>query len=141
MKQFADRYTRNTSPYYTYSSFLLEAADVTSFFWQPLLKAVGRTQLELAGLQARQAQALVHWAHRVMRPASPFDVIGANVELWRTLAEQCADVFPRVADAAGPATHSVAVVQHMLPKRSHDTLILIDRHNDAEEGAFERQVA
>ena len=64
---------RNTSPYYSFFQVLFDAIDTTSFFWQPYLKAIGGSQLELAGLQARQAQAVVRWTHQVLRPSSPME--------------------------------------------------------------------
>lgn len=132
----------NTDDYYQYYQSLFETVDTTSSFWQPLLKAIGRTQLELAGLQARQAQAVVHWAHEVMRPASPMDIFNANAQLWWTLAKQWNEVTPRVAAALNSAATSVAhpAVVPMPVKPSHDTLILLDRDGEGER-ARARKVA
>jgi hypothetical protein len=132
---------RNTSPYYSFYQILFDTIDTTSFFWQPCLKAIGGSQLELAGLQARQAQAVLRWTHQMLRPSSPMDMANANAELWQTMIENCADVAPRMAAAASTATQSIApIVLPMPARRARDTLILLDR-GEAETEDYERKVA
>ncbi len=105
-----------------------------------MFKAIGRTQLEFASLQARQAQVYVHWAHRMMQPASPADVLNANAQLWATVAEQYVEAVPRVAAAIETATEAVAPTVLPLPaKQARDTLILLDREEAVE--VPERRVA
>jgi hypothetical protein len=129
--------TNNTSLYYPLFQYIFEAVDTTSMFWQPLFKAIGRTQLEFAGLQARQAQAFVHWSHRMMQPSSPADILNANAQFWTTVTEQYIETAPRVAAAVEAATEVPATVLALPPKQSRDTLILLDR----EEVREERRVA
>jgi len=132
---------RNTSPYYSFYQNLFDAIDTTSFFWQPYLKAIGGSQLELAGLQARQAQAVLRWTHQMLRPASPMDALNASAELWQTMIGNCADVAPRMVAAASSATRSVTPIVLPMPARqARDTLILLDRGNPEAEG-YERKVA
>ncbi|HEY8195133.1 MAG TPA: hypothetical protein VIF13_08785 [Hyphomicrobium sp.] len=141
MADFAEQAPRNISPYYSLFQVLFDTVDTTSFFWQPMLKAIGGSQLEMAGLQARQAQAVIHWTHQVLRPASPMDLADANAQLWQTMIENCMDVAPRVAAAASSATQSVAPIVLPLPvRRSRDTLVLLDRGDHAGD-ASERRVA
>ena len=131
----------NTYSYYPLFQTLFETADMASMFWQPLLKAVGRSQLEVAGLQARQARAIMQWSQQVMQPASPLDLINTNAQLWQTMTEQYVDVVPRVAAAVTTATQSVAPVVLPMPgKRSRDTLVLIDRQ-ETPSSDLERKVA
>lgn len=134
---------RNTSSYYSFFQTLFDTLDTTSLFWQPYLKAVGGSQLELAGLQARQAQAIVRWTHQMMRPCSPMEIANANAELWQTMISNCADVAPRVAAAASSVTQSVApIVLPKSDKKSRDTLILLDRGGETTRSApRERRVA
>lgn len=133
---------KNTSLYYPFFEYMFEAVDVTSYFWQPLLKSIGRTQLEFAGLQARQTRAMVHWSHRMMRATNPADCLAANAQLWETTLEQYVDVAPRVAAAVETAAEAVVTppevhkLHHAAPRR--DTLILLDRGGTAEP---ERKVA
>ncbi len=141
MTGFAEQAPRNTSPYYSFYQTLFDTIDTTSFFWQPYLKAIGGSQLELAGLQARQAQALVRWSHQIVRTTSPADAMKVNTDLWQTMMGNCADVAPRMLAAASTATQSVAPIVLPLPaKHVRDTLILLDREK-AETESYERKVA
>jgi hypothetical protein len=99
--------------------------------------------LEMAGLQARQAQAMVHWTHQMMRCGSPMDIADANARLWQALLGNCVDAAPRVAAAANTATQSVGPIVLPLPAApSRDTLILLDRDGDDRRSAeLERRVA
>jgi hypothetical protein len=135
----AEKSASNTSAYYPIYQTVFEAVDMAASFWQPLLKAIGRSQLEFAGMQARQARAVMKWSHEILRPASPLDVINTNAQLWQAVTEQYVDVVPRVAAAVSTATRSVApVVLPMPAKQSRDTLLLLDR-NEGDE--TERKVA
>jgi hypothetical protein len=136
----AEKSASNTSAYYPIYQTVFEAVDMAATFWQPLLKAIGRSQLEFAGMQARQARAVMKWSHEIMRPASPIDVINTNAQLWQAVTEPYVDVVPRVAAAVSTATQSVAPVVLPLPaRRSRDTLILVDRNEGGDEP--ERKVA
>ncbi len=131
---------RNTSLYYPFYQYMFEAADVTSMFWQPMLKAIGRTQLEFVSLQARQAQAYIHWAHRMTQPASPTDLFNAGAQFWATVADQYIETVPRVAAAVETAAEAVAPRVLPLPaKQARDTLILLDRKEASD--VPERKVA
>jgi hypothetical protein len=137
MTDIAATSAENTYSYYPVYQALFETADMASMFWQPLLKAVGRSQLEMAGLQARQARAVMQWSQQILQPASPLDLINTNAQLWQTMTEQYVDVVPRVAAAVTTVTQSQTVLA-MPAKRSRDTLVLIDRQPKNE---LERKVA
>ena len=132
---------RNTSGYYPFFQNLFDAVDVASTFWQPLLKAFGRTQLELASLQTQQAQAVLHWTQRAMQPCAPTDLVNANAQLWLAMTERCMSALPRLVAAAATASGAVAPIMLPVPaKRRRDTLILLDR-DEVAAGALERKVA
>ncbi|SFV36902.1 hypothetical protein [Hyphomicrobium facile] len=132
--------TTNTSLYYPLYQQAFEWADSTSMFWQPFLKAAGRTQLEVASLHARQAQAFVHWAHRMMQPATPVDVFSAHAHFWATVTGQYIETVPRVAAAVEKAAEAVTPKVLPLPaKPARDGLILLDRQPSG--GTPERRVA
>jgi hypothetical protein len=141
MKDIAATTADNTYSYYQMYQALFETADMTSMFWQPLLKAVGRSQLEMASLQARQARAVMQWSQQILQPASPLDLINAHAQLWQTITEQYVDVVPRVAAAVTTVTQPVgSTVLPMPAKRPRDTLVLIDRQEKSKNG-LERKVA
>ncbi len=142
MAGFAEQSPRNTSPYFSFYQTLFDTIDTTSFFWQPYLKAIGGSQLELAGLQARQAQAVLRWTRQMCRASSPADVAKLSTELWQTMIGNCTDAAPRMFAVASTATQSVApIVLPMPAKRSRDTLILLDREQAPTESYEQRKVA
>lgn len=128
----------NTSPYYPFYQTLFEMVDSTSLFWQPMLKAVGRSHLELAGLQARQCQAFVNWAYQVALPSSPAQIVKANVDLWQTLLDQTATSMRPLMGAVEslPAAEVTVLQQHR-----RDNLILMDRETAPDETDRPRKVA
>jgi len=143
MVNITEQTPRNTSPYYSFFQTLFDTIDATSLFWQPLLRAVGSSQLEIAGLQARQAQAMVHWTHQMMRFGSPIDMADANARLWQTMLGNCVDAAPRVAAAASSVTRSAPIAFPIPAAHSRDTLILLDRERNVRgnDEALERKVA
>lgn len=141
MAGFAEQAPRKTSPYYSFYQTLFDTIDTSAFFWQPYLRAIGGSQLELAGLHARQAQAVLRWSHQIVRTASPADAAKVNADLWQTMTGNCADVATRMFAAASTATQSVTPVVLPMPARqSRDTLILLDRGKPDTE-SYERKVA
>lgn len=140
MEETVEVSDRNTSLYYSAFQYMFEAADMTSCLWQPTLKAIGRTQLELAGLQAKQTRAVVQWAYQWMRPTTPNDFLNANALLWSTMIQQYAEVAPRMAAVVETAAESATNPEVLqLPKKpARDTLILLDR---GEVAPLERRVA
>jgi hypothetical protein len=141
MSNVAEQSAGNTSSYFPFYQALFEAVDVSSAIWQPVLNAIGRSQLDFAGLQARQAQAVLHWAHQIVQPASPLDLFNANAQLWRTMTEQYMEAMPRFAAAVSTATEAVAPTIRPAPaRRPRDTLVLLDREEEATP-ALERKVA
>lgn len=142
MAGFAEQSPRNTSPYFSFYQTLFDTIDTTSFFWQPYLKAIGGSQLELAGLQARQAQAVLRWTHQMFRASSPADAAKLSAELWQTMIGNCTDAAPRMFAVASTATQSVAPIVLPTPvKRSRDTLILLDHEQAPTESYEQRRVA
>jgi hypothetical protein len=131
MTEGATNPDRNTSLFYPFFQNMFDTADATSCFWQPILKAVGRTHLEFAGLQARQSRALLHWTHQMMQPATPSDFFNANAQLWSTLMSDYLTAAPRVAAAVDTVADAVAPTVLRAPgKPTHDTLILLDRDDE-----------
>ena len=66
-----------TSPTHDFVHMMFEGADLVSSFWQPLLKSVGRWQLEAAGLSMKQSQAGLRLAHDLAR--SMINLMGREV--------------------------------------------------------------
>jgi hypothetical protein len=146
MNAFDNRAERNTSPYFDYFQTMFQAADVYSGLWQPLLKGLGRSQLEFATLQARHGQALMQWGRQVAVPSGPFAVMEANLRYWDAVSRQFADFAPKLASAVNQATQPPAAFEVLaMPAKakSHDTLVMIDlqRAEQARDAALQRDAA
>lgn len=134
-----------TSFYKDYFEMAFEATDILSVWWQPFLKGVGRTHLELASLQSKNAQAMLQWGRQVATARQPGDVIAANLELNRAIASNCKDAMPRVSVALTKAAEPVTAFE-LLPlpvKRTRDAMIIPGFDTDDQDHAFEwdRRVA
>ena len=143
MGQHDARDRRNKSPYHDYFKMMFESADLISSYWQPMFKGIGRGQLELAHLSARQGQAVLQWGRSLATCLTPADMLAANVQLWQTVAGQCADASQKLASAAAQAAQAPEAFELLtLPvaKRGHDTLVLPETDAD-DDAAHRRRVA
>jgi hypothetical protein len=143
MSNEANEVRRTTSPTYEFFHTMFEGADLISSFWQPGLKGLGRGQLELATLNARQSQAFLHWGRSIATATSPADVMSANLNFWQTSTSLCADASQRLTASLSVATqpphafeHAFELVPLPVARRIHDTLVISD-----EENAKPRKVA
>ena len=120
---------RTTQLYQDYFEMAFETADIFSFWWQPVFKGFGRTHLELANLQSRNAQAFMTWGRTIASAPFPGAVISANMDLVRALTGHYNEALPRVSGALTKAAEPVTAFE-LLPlplKRTHDSLIIPDR--------------
>ena len=119
--------------------------DVVSSYWQPSYKGVGRWQLELAHLGAKQGQDLLLYSQRLMRCTNPLDAVSETMNHWQRLAQHYGEASQNMASAAVKAAQPPAVFSNafeVLPlpvKKSRDTLHVPDF--DEPELPFERKVA
>lgn len=131
----------NTSFYKDFFEIAFEAADLTSLWWQPVLKGVGRTQLEFAGLQAKTMQSTLAWTRALTTARQPADIVSAHMALCHAVVSHCSDVMPRVSSAINDAAEPVVAFQLLqLPvRRDRDTLVIDDA--DAYATQTNRRVA
>jgi hypothetical protein len=66
-----------------YFQLVLDGADMFSSIWQPMLKSVGRWQLEVAGLGMKQGQAALQLSRDLSRCLTPGDIASANMRTHR----------------------------------------------------------
>ena len=137
MSNEANEVRRTTSPTYDFYHSMFEGADLISSFWQPGLKGLGRGQLELATLNARQSQAFLHWGRSIASATSPADVLSANLNLWQTSTSLCADASQRITASLSVAAqpphafeHAFEVVPMPVARRTHDTLVISGTDNE-----------
>lgn len=145
MSNEANALRRTTSPTYDFFHTMFEGADLVSSFWQPGLKGLGRGQLELATLNARQSQAYLHWGRSVATATSPVDILFANLNLWQTSTSLYADAGQRISASLSVAAqpphafeHAFEVVPLPVARRTHDTLVITGTDD---EDARPRKVA
>ncbi len=152
MSGTVDARRANTAMYKDFFELAFEATDLMSVWWQPVLKGLGRTHLELAGLQSRNLQAAMAWGRAVSTARQPDAVFRANAAFCSAVVAHYQDAVPRVSVALNTATEPVAGFQLLaLPvKRSRDELVIAEPQlaeplaavqNDTAAFTKERQVA
>lgn len=100
-----------TSPAYDFFQLMFEAADAVSLIWQPFLKGVGRYQLEMAQLGARQSRALIESGHTkpfagnplMSMPLTPMALLETQARLWNQFGDMYLETGRNVARAADQA--------------------------------------
>ncbi len=134
---------RSASPYFSFFQAAFEAADIASSFWQPWLKTVGRSQLEMASLAARQGQALFRWQRSVIAAKQPGTLIEANIQLFQEMSAEYAAFAPRMAAAVTHASRGLPAMEVVpLPQRkSRDQIIIPPAAEQDEDTVLERRVA
>lgn len=128
MRQSNDEKSGNTSLSHDFFHMLFEGADLYSAMWQPLLKTVGRWQLEVSGLSVKNGQAALAWSHDLARSWSPADAVAANVRYLDAVSSQFAQSSQRLA-ASVSRTVEAPVSKGVVPlpvKRTHDMIVLPD---------------
>jgi hypothetical protein len=142
MSQVGLAHRRMTSPYHDYFQYFFEAADTMAGFWQPAAKTIGRSQLEMANLSAKQGQAALTWGRTIAMSPTPAGIMSANLQYWQSVTEFMNESSRKLASAvaiAGPDSDPFQLLK--LPvKRSHDTLV-IDPSESAGDSAPQRRVA
>jgi hypothetical protein len=122
---------------------VLDGADMFSSIWQPMLKSVGRWQLEVAGLGMKQGQAALQLSRDLSRCLTPGDIASANMRYWNAVTLQYSQSSQRLAASVARTVEApIASEVVALPRkpRGHD---VIELPNDemARPAADERKVA
>lgn len=116
---------------HTYDMFqlLCEGADLVSGVWQPLLKSVGRWNLEVAGLGVRQTQATLQLSRDFARCRTPGDVASANLRYWEAMTSQFSESSQRLAATAARSVAEPAITNQAeavtLRFKAHDRDLII----------------
>ncbi len=117
-----------TSPAHDAFLLMFEATDLVSLYWQPLLKGVGRWQLELAQAGAKQNRAAIEFGQRMTRASNPIDVVNAQVLYWKQIGDVYSDANQNITQAMARAAEPPAGIEifPVQKKRPHDTMRLED---------------
>jgi hypothetical protein len=129
-----------TSPSHDYFQMMFEGADLYSSMWQPLLKSVGRWQLEVAGLSVKNSQAALAWSRDVTRSWTAADAVAANVRYLEAVSSQYALSSQRLAATVTRAVDAPipSEVVQLPVKRGHD---VIELPGMADDRVLQRKVA
>lgn len=102
------------SPYHENSSVVRDMAeltygfaDATSFFWQPLLKGLGRTQIEAASFVMANMHATYAYSRAASRAVTPNDLLRAHTAYLDALSKNFSRGASRVSGALSQASEPV----------------------------------
>lgn len=126
---------------------MCEGADLVSSVWQPLLKSVGRWNLEVAGLGVKQTQAALQLSSDLARCRTPGDIASANIRYWESMTSQFAVSSQRLATTAArsvtrPATaEATDPVQLRFQARDRDLIVIPEQSDGTTAPSLDRKVA
>ena len=117
-----------TSPAQDYFQLIFEGVDAVSSPWQPMAKGLGRWQMELAQLNAKQSRMALEYNQKMMRCFNPLEAFSETVNFWQKLYTNYADASQQVATVAVKAAQPQLGFEVLpLPvKRVRDTIVLPD---------------
>lgn len=135
-----------TSPAYDMFQVMFQGTDMISSFWQPMLKGVGRWQLEIAQAGTRQTRAAMALGQRVVRATGPGDVLEAYRDYWTDVSGVYSDASRNIATAIVRAAPHAAVLELPVTPRKHvhDRLEISDTppaQTDGNAWDYQRKVA
>jgi|CXWK01.1.fsa_nt_gi hypothetical protein len=117
---------------------MFEGADLYMSFWQPMLKGIGRAQLEFAQLAAKSGQSTLQYMTHLSACRSPADVMSANLKYFETLTAHHRDSVDKLTAAMAKAAEPPPVfnvLQMPAPRSTHDILLLpVDEHETSQQG-------
>lgn len=115
-----------TSPTHDAFRLMFEAADMVSIYWQPFLKGIGRWQLELAQVGAKQSRAAIEFGNRLTQSTNPVDLVNAQTLYWQQVGQAYSDAGQNISQAFARASEMPAGIEIMpaQKKRAHDTMWL-----------------
>lgn len=87
------------SPTLDFYKGAFECMDFFMSFWQPALKGIGRTQLQLAQVAAQNAQSVVRWTAELSASRTLSDVVTANIKCCDAIFEQQKDSLEKLTSA------------------------------------------
>lgn len=108
-----------TSPAHDIFEVVFQGTDMVSSFWQPMLKSVGRWQLEVAQAGTRQTRAAMLLGQRIVRAMGPGDVLQAYQDYWTEVGGVYSDANRNIATAMVRAAPHAAVLELPVAPRRH----------------------
>jgi len=115
------------SPTQSAFQFYFGGLDAFGHAYDPLLKGVARTQLEMLGFFNRRAQAYMQIPARVAQCRTPQDLVNAQVEFWRAAYQDYTESAGRVTNAlAACSPQNLAAMASEDLRKAHDYIAFPD---------------
>ncbi|MFA5898736.1 MAG: phasin family protein [Hyphomicrobium sp.] len=92
-------HTNGKSPTHGAFQFAFGGLEAFGQAYDPFLKGIARTQLELYGFWNRRAQAYMQIPARLAQCRTPQDIANVQTQFWRSAYEDYTDSTGRVANA------------------------------------------
>lgn len=122
--------------------FLFGGLDALGQVYDPFVKGMARTQLEVLGFFNRRAQAYMQIPARLAQCRTPQDVANAQVQFWRAAYEDYTDSAGRVANAlAACSLPNFASIVSEEVKNAHDYIAFPDEKETPSTRPRERKAA
>jgi hypothetical protein len=130
------------SPTHNAFQFLFGGLDVLGQAYDPFLKGVARTQLEMMGFFNRRAQAYMQLPAHLAQCRTPQDVVNAQVQFWRGAYEDYTDSAGRVTSALAACTlPNLASLVSEEVKNAHDYIAFPDTKEPTSGRTRDRKAA
>lgn len=127
------------SPAHSAFQFLFGGLDALSQAYDPLLKGVARTQLEMLGFYNRRAQAYMQIPARIAQCRTPQDVLNAQAQFWRSAYEDYTDSVGRVTNALAACAPNLAAFVSDEVRNAHDYIAFPDTETKEHSGGRPRE--
>jgi hypothetical protein len=113
--------------------------------YDPFLKGIARTQLEMLGFFNRRAQAYMQIPARVAECRTPQDLVNAQTQFWRAAYDDYTQSMGRVTTALSALTPNLAAFVSEEVRNAHDYIAFPDTDTKESSGggraARERKAA
>ena len=97
----SERSDPKAGPFVNLSQTYCNGLDVLAKGYEPMLKGIGRWNLEVMGLMTRRARAWMEFPARASQCKTPHDLAREQLQFWQTAAHDYTDGARRLTVALG----------------------------------------
>ena len=97
----SERNDPKAGPFVNLSQTYCNGLDVLAKGYEPVLKGVGRWNLEVMGLMTRRASAWLEIPARASQCKTPQDLVGMQMQFWQAAAQDYSEGVQRLTVAFG----------------------------------------
>lgn len=140
----SNSHANGKSPQHSAFQFYFGGLEAFGQAYDPFLKGLARTQLEMLGFFNRRAQAYMQFPASVAQCRTPQDLANAQSQFWRSAYEDYTQSVGRVTSALASCAPNLAALVSEEVRNAHDYIAFPDTENKdpgAGRGARERKAA